>query len=217
MFPILKTLCGGMIALALIAAAGARAQETPTSSPYYVGGDVGVHTQFKLDCWNGIECDDRANRSGRLYAGYSLGSNLVFGRDNSNAVELSAFGFGNVKTLVQYTGDGGYLPGRSKVYGLALNYASGLKLGGGLSLTSRVGLSLARSSVQFADAYTLNNYGAEGGVRHNRFGLTYGLGLSYALDKNWSLNGDWTRVPAKLGGYDATHVNMFSVGTSYHF
>ncbi|CAN7221964.1 outer membrane beta-barrel protein [Duganella sp. LjRoot269] len=214
MSPIFKSLCGALIGVALAAGSCAGAEEL---SPYYVGADLGIHTKYKLECWNGIGCDDIAGRSGRLYGGYTFGSNVVFGKDNSNSVELSTFEFGNVRSVVQSSPDGGHLPAKSKVYGLALDYASRLKLSDRLSLVSRAGLSMARSSVQYADAFTLNNYGAAGSVRHNRFGLTYGLGLSYAVDKNWSVNVDWRRTPVKLGANDKTHVDMVSFGVGYNF
>jgi opacity protein-like surface antigen len=201
-----------MLLAAFSASAGA--QET---SPYYIGVDIGVSSKYKdLRCRTANDCDARGDFSGRLYGGYTLGSNELFGLRNTNSLELSAFGFGHARSLIQ-AADDFYLNGKSKVYGGSLNYVSGLELAQGLSLQSKVGLSLARSSVQYATMTGLDNYGANGSVRHNRVGVNYGLGLSYALDKNWSLHGDWLHVPVKLGAGDKTSVNMYSVGLGYGF
>ncbi|NYE63039.1 opacity protein-like surface antigen [Duganella sp. 1224] len=204
-------LAGGLL---LLAACSARAQET---SPYYLGADLGVSSQYKdLRCPTANDCDDRGDFSGRLYGGYTLGSSPLFDLRNTHALELSAFGFGHARSVIQ-AADSFYLNGKSKVYGGSLNYVSGLELTQGLSLRGKVGLSLARSSVQYATMTGLDNYGANGSVRHNRVGVNYGLGLSYALDKHWSLHGDWLHVPVKLGAGDKTSVNMYSVGVGYGF
>ena len=206
----LKLSCG----LLLLAAFSAGAQE---SSPYYVGADVGFSSKYRdLRCWTDNDCDSHGDFSGRLYGGYTLGSNQLFGLRNTNSLELSAFGFGHARSVIQ-AADSFYLNGKSKVYGGSLNYVSGLELTQGLSLQSKVGLSLARSSVQYATMTGFDNYGASGSVRHNRVGVNYGLGLSYALDKNWSLHGDWLHVPVKLGAGDKTSVDMYSVGVGYGF
>ncbi|MRW90990.1 outer membrane beta-barrel protein [Duganella sp. FT80W] len=200
--------------LLLLIAGAARAEEP---SIYSLGADLGLNTRYKLKCWSGIGCDQRAERGLRLYTAYTLGSNQLLGLRNSNALELSAFDFGNVTSVVQTAADGGHLPGKSKVVGASLNYVSGLQLSERLALTTKAGVSFARSTVQYADAFDLSNYGAVGTTRSNRVGLDYGLGFAYALDKNWSLHGDWLRVPIKLGTYDKTHVDMYSIGLGYRF
>lgn len=207
----MKKACGWLL---LWIACGARAEEP---SMYSLGADVGLNTGYKLKCWSGIGCDQRAQRGLRLYTAYTLGGNQLFGLRNSSALELSVFDFGNVTSVVQTSADGGHLPARSKVYGASLHYASGLQLSERLSLTTKAGLSFTRSTVEYADAFDLSNYGANGSSHDNRTGLTYGLGFSYALDKNWSLHGDWLRVPVKLGTYDKTRIDMYSIGLGYRF
>lgn len=181
--------------LLLLIASAAHAQQP---SPYSLGADVGVRSEYKLKCWSGIGCDQRAERGLRLYTAYTLGSNQLFGLRNSNALELSAFDFGTVSSVVQAT------PARIKTYGTALSYVSGLQLTERLSLTTKAGLSYARSTNDI-------DSGAQ------RTGLSYGLGVSYALDNNWSLHGDWTRVPVRLGADDKTRIDMYSIGLGYRF
>jgi opacity protein-like surface antigen len=202
-------------AVCALAACQAGAQQR---SPYYLGVDVGVHTQYRdLRCGGGVHCDDSADFSGRLYGGYQFGSSELFGLKQHNALELGVFGFGHARSLIQAGAPDFYLGGKSKVYGSSLNYVAGLDLAEGLRLNAKVGLSVARSSVQYATMTGLNDFGANGSVRHNRVGVDYGLGASYALDRNWSLHADWLRTPVKLGAADKTSVNLYSLGLGYDF
>lgn len=199
-----------------LAAGGAAAADL---APDYVGVDVGVRSAYKVTCWSwsNLACDDKVGGGGRVRAGYTFGSSTLFGMDNSNALELGAFAIGSARSVVPYSADGGYLPGKSRVRGVALSYAPSLKVAQRLSLNGKFGLSMTRTTTAYADSAHLDNYGALPGDSHNRYGLTYGVGLSYALSPNWSLDAGWSRVPVQLGAHEKTRVDSVTVGASYHY
>jgi opacity protein-like surface antigen len=203
------------LALLAVAALPAAAQEP---SAGYVGANWGVSSNYALSCYPGLACDRNTSRSGKIYAGYTLGTSKVFGTmQNTSAIELSAFAAG---------GAYGYLPrwdtalmqARYRMAGLAVTHASTLMLTDALGLNSRLGLAYTRGSAEFPDLWTQKDYGSRYSYHHYRLGATAGVGLSYALGRNWSAHADYDYVPVKYADETGnSHVNMWSVGVSYHF
>lgn len=187
------------------AAAGAAAAEV---SPGYIGADLGLRNHYSLDCLGGAAvCDKNANRSGKLYAGYTLGSGEMLGMASSHAVELSVFTGGTAKGAFK-NGDGVLQQGEGKLAGFGVVNAGSLKLSEDWTLRTRLGVVFQRGKV---------NYAAGGSDSKNQLAATAGLGLAYALDKNWSLNADWNFQPVKFGKSGNTNLNTFSLGAAYHF
>lgn len=212
---IIKGIFAGLLAASALTVSGNVA--AADLSPGYVGGDIGVRNSYKLDCISGLECDKKANRSGRIYAGYTLGSNEFLGKENIGSIEFSNFLIGSADGGI-VNKDGVATQGRGKVKGVALVHSSAMKLGNDFSLVTRVGASYAHGTVDYATTAGKNDYGRGGKDSRNTFGLTYGVGMAYALDKNWSLNADWNYVPVKFSDKGKNNgVNMFSLGAAYHF
>src|SRR5471032_3131649 len=81
MSSIIKVICAGLVAgAALITAGNATAADL---SPGYVGADVGLVSKFSQD-----------HGTGRVYAGYTLGTTTDFGLENVHAIELMAYSVG---------------------------------------------------------------------------------------------------------------------------
>ncbi len=189
-------------------------------SPDYVGANWAASSNYAISCFPapGLECERDTSRGGKLYAGYTLGSSVVFGDvRNISAIELSVFAVDGAKGYLPRW-DGALMQGRYKMDGLALSHASVLTVSDALGLETRLGVSYTRGSVAYVSPWRLNDYGANGSDHRYRIGLTAGVGLSYALTGNWSLHGDYDYVPVKYAlGTGNSHVNMWSLGTSYHF
>jgi outer membrane immunogenic protein len=189
---------------ALLAAGAAGAADL---SPGYIGADLGLRNHYSLDCLGGNACDKNANRSGKLYAGYTLGSGQLLGMSSSHAVELSVFTGGTAKGAFK-NGAGVLQQGEGKLAGFGVVNAGTLKLSEDWALNTRLGVVFQRGKV---------NYAAGGSDSKNQLALTAGLGLAYALDKNWSLKADWNYQPVKFGKSGNTNLNTFSLGAAYHF
>lgn len=216
---ILQKMGAGLLAGATLLA-GAQAQaQGPEQSQYYVGGNWGVGSNYALSCYPGLQCDRGTSHGGKIYAGYRLGNTKLFGdMPNVNSLELAVFETGGAL---------GYLPrwdtalmeGRYKMTGLALTHASALALTDAWRLNSRLGLAYTRGRVEYENPLVRNDFGTYSGADHRyRIGATAGAGLSYALNRNWSLHGDYDYVPVKYSNETGnSHVNMWSLGASYHF
>ncbi len=191
-------------------------------APAYVGASWAASSDYSLSCWRGIpslDCDRGSSRGGKLYAGYALGESVVFGSmKNASALELSVFGSAGVVGYMPRW-DGALMQGRYQMAGLALTHASALMLTDALGLNSRLGLAYTRGSVDYPTVYyRLDDYGAGGSDHRYRLGVTAGVGLSYALNGNWALHADYDFVPVRYSAETGnSHVNMWSLGASYHF
>jgi len=206
-----------ILALGLLAGAAVQASAQEPSAGY-VGANWGVSSNYALSCYPTLDCDRNTSRSGKIYAGYTLGTSKVFGGlSNTSAIELSVFAAG---------GAYGYLPrwdtalmqARYKMQGLAVTHASALMLTDSLGLDSRLGLAYTRGSAEFPDLWTQKDYGSRYSYHHYRLGVTAGAGLSYALNRSWTMHADYDYVPVKYADETGnSHVNMWSVGAAYHF
>ena len=205
MFNSHRILCAGLLALA---GGGATAADL---SPGYVGASYNVGTSYTLPCTGGDECQTQAHSGGKVYAGYTLGADTLFGMDDIHAIEFGLFDFGRVREVMPGFG---YM--NRSVSGATLTYASALKLSDAWSFDTRFGLAYVRSKSNFVDTEHGITYDSS---THIKFGPTAGLGLAYALDKHWALTADADYLPIKFGSGEPSshHVNTISLGAAYHF
>jgi opacity protein-like surface antigen len=203
----MKKICAAVLAgAALLASAQAGAEDL---SPGYVGAGIGVQSNYSTTCYNIDGCNDKTNSSGKLYGGYTLNTRTAFGSHQvTDSVELSSFWVNG-----KFVSDGVFQR-RQKTTGVAVTWATAMDLGSGIGLNSRLGLAFTRTR----DEGRGTGYPAWHSD-YDRFGATAGVGLSYALNRNWSLRADYDYVPIKTssGSKSDGHVNMWSVGTAYHF
>ncbi|WGG50229.1 outer membrane protein [Rugamonas sp. DEMB1] len=204
-------LSAGLLAGAALLAAGAAG--AADLSPGYVGVDIGLRNHYSLDCLAGNACDKNANRSGKLYAGYTLATGQLLGRDTTHAVELSVYN-GGTATGAFKNGSGVLQQGEGKLAGVGVASAGSIKLNEEWALTTRLGVVYQRGKVNYLNYAPNTSVGSD--VK-NQFALTAGWGLAYALDKNWSLKADWNYLPVKFGKAESSNLNTFSVGAAYHF
>lgn len=198
-----RILCAGLLALA---AGGAAAQN---ASPFYVGAAYALGSNYSVGCQAGDSCHTHSGSGARLYAGYTLGSDIFWGMQSSHAVEFGLYEIGRTREVTPY----GYID--VSVSGATLTHASSLKINDALSFNTRLGVDYAHATSYLVD--TVDHYSYHNGG-HDYLGLTGGLGVAYALDKHWSLTADVDYLPFKLGsGAAVNHVNMMSVGAAFHF
>jgi len=200
-----RIFCAGLLALA---AGGAAATDL---SPGYVGASYNAVTNYTLPCTSGDECQTQSHKGGKVYAGYTLGADTVFGMDISHAVEFGLFDLGRVREVMPGFG---YM--NRSVSGATLTYASALRLSDAWSFDTRFGVAYVRSKSNFVDTEHGIAYDSD---THIKFGPTGGLGLAYALDKHWALTADVDYMPVKFGVGESSshHANTMSLGAAYHF
>ncbi len=204
-------LSAGLLAGAALLAGGAAG--AADLSPGYVGVDLGLRNHYSLDCLGGNACDKNANRSGKLYAGYTLGTGQLLGKTTVHAVELSVYN-GGTATGAFKNGAGVLQQGEGKMSGVGVASAGSIKLSEDWAISTRLGVAYQRGKVSYLNYAPNTSIGSD--VK-NHFALTGGLGLAYALDKHWSLKADWNYMQVKLGKAERSNLNTFSVGAAYNF
>jgi hypothetical protein len=164
----------------------------------YVGASIGARTHYGLDCASGATCDRNGGTSGKI----------VFGKtfDNGFGGEVMAFRLGQAKGSVK--NGTGLVPGRLSTQGLAAVGTYDLLKGESFTLKGRLGLAYAHGKA---------SYEAGGSSSKSYFTSVVGLGTSYAINKQWSLNADWDRTNAVAGNSQKSHVDLFSIGATFHF
>lgn len=200
-----RILCAGLLALA---AGGAAAADL---SPGYVGASYNVVTSYTLPCTSGDECQKTSHDGGKVYAGYTLGADTLFGLEDVHAIEFGLFDLGRVREVVPGFG---YM--KRSVSGATLTYASALKLSDAWSFDTRLGVAYVRSQSNFVDTEHGIAYDSD---THIKFGPTGGVGVAYALDKHWALTADVDYIPVKFGVNEPAshHASSVAVGAAYHF
>lgn len=186
----MKALCAMLIAAVCGSAFGA------DPSPAYVGADVG--TQF-------------SNNSSlvRAYAGYNVGSNTLFGLQQTHAVELMVFTLGTESKLYRFDDFGYYGGDAVRANGVGLNWASALKLNDKWSLTSRLGAN-------YAWATTSYRYTAQSRT-YDHAEVTAGVGVAYKLNPNVSLTVDVSYMPIRVNPYEKNTKPTLGTGLRYNF
>lgn len=209
---LLKTVCAGLLA-GVPLLAGAQ-ENSMAASPYYVGGSWGAGTEYRFGCY-GQDCSHTTSRSGKLYGGYTFNHRTAFGDMKvTDSVELSLFRASGSSTATPFAGN--TARNYANFTGMTATWATAMSLTDKLALDSRLGLSYVHtkwdSSMSTADSY-LPTHG-----NGNRIGPTAGVGLAYALNPNWKLHADFDYIPVSYGSArDKNHLNVWSVGASYHF
>jgi hypothetical protein len=198
-----RIICAGLLALA----AGAAAAQD--ASPGYIGAAYAVGSNYSVGCEAGDTCHTHANSGGKVYAGYTLGSNNFLGIDSTHAIEFGLYEIGHSREVTPY----GYID--SSAGGATLTYASSLKLTDAWSIDTRIGASYAHTTSYVVDTVDHFSYAQNA---HDSFGVTGGLGLAYAINKHWSVTADVDYLPLKFGSEGPRdHVYMMSLGGAYHF
>lgn len=188
----LKALC------ALLIAATAGSALAADLSPAYVGADVG--SQF----------DGKNSSLVRVYGGYNVGSTALFGKQQEHALEVMAFTLRTESTLYRFGDDAYYGGDAVRANGIGINWASALKLDDNWSLTSRLGGN-------YAWAKTSYRFGSGWDQRHDRGGVTVGLGLAYRLNPHVSLTLDLSYMPVRLSPTEKNDKPTLGTGLRYNF
>lgn len=188
------------LAVGLAANCGA-AQAQPSvsrESSTYVGGNIGLLNNYRLDCNDGAACERNGKLSGKVYIGHS--GEILGGL----GLEAMAFSIGSAKGSLQ----------RGSV-----NEAASIKLSGvgasvvlpwemgDFGIKARLGVGYVRGSVSYAAGGTQARWS---------FQPLLGLGGSYALSKQMTLNLDWDALSASYGS-GTSRMGMLSAGISVKF
>ncbi|WP_432381059.1 outer membrane beta-barrel protein [Duganella sp. P38] len=167
----------------LIAVAGAAS--AAGQSPWYVGADVGAQTGRS----DGV--------SGRAYAGYELGSGLALRPAQTHAVELAVFSLGLDNHGTE-----------ARAEGVAINWATLLKVSDKVSLSGRLGAHYAWTTSRDGDGWRQTV---------DRPGVLAGVGLAYTLTPKLVLRTDLTYMPLQLNPNERAKAPTLTIGLRYGF
>lgn len=182
---------------ALLIAGGAASALATDLSPAYIGADVG--SQF----------DGKNSSLVRVYGGYNLGSNELFGKPQVHALELMAFTLRTESTQHRFS-DFSYIGGDAvRANGIGVNWTSALRLDDNWALTGRLG-------GQYAWATTRYRFDSPSD-RYDRGGVTAGLGLAYRLNPHVSLTLDLSYMPIRVNRYENNDKPTLGTGLRYNF
>jgi outer membrane protein W len=168
--------------ITLIAAGSASAAE---QSPWSVGADLGAQTSRN----DGV--------AGRAYVGYELGSGLAVNREQVHAVELSVFsqGLSNHDKPARATG-------------VAVNWATILKVSDNWSVTARLGADYAWTTTRRSDVWSQT---------YDKAGLFAGAGVAYTLTPKILVRADVTYMPLQVTATEKSKVPTVTIGVRYGF
>lgn len=182
---------------ALLIVGGAGSALATDLSPAYIGADVG--SQF----------DGKNSSLVRVYGGYNVGSNELFGKPQVHALELMAFTLRSESTQYRFS-DFSYIGGDAvRANGIGVNWTSALRLDDNWALTGRLG-------GQYAWATTRYRFDSPSD-RYERGGVTAGLGLAYRLNPHVSLTLDLSYMPIHVNRYEKNDKPTLGTGLRYNF
>ncbi|MBY0236750.1 MAG: porin family protein [Burkholderiaceae bacterium] len=193
----LTWLAVGLGLAAIVGAAQAQpsvSQETST----YVGGNIGLLNNYRLDCNDGAACERNGKLSGKVYIGHN--SEILGGL----GIEAMAFSVGSAKGSLQRNGVSE--AGSIKQSGVGASVVLPWEMGD-FGLKARLGVGYVRGSVSYASG---------GSQARWSFQPLLGLGGSYALSKQMTLNLDWDAFSA-IYGSGTSRMGMLSAGISFKF
>jgi opacity protein-like surface antigen len=177
----LRSLWAACAALLCAASAGAAG-----FTPSYAGADYGV-TRY----------------GARAYAGWTLGSEPIFGTEATHYFELMGFSLGYY---------GAPTPTRQdfiRVNGLAFNWATSTRISQNWSAKTRIGVDVLHARIYGAERDPVRTW-------DNVSGLA-GAGLAYAVDRHWVIRGDVNYMPLKVSGDPNPRSNTITTGLDYKF
>lgn len=186
----LKALSAAMLAAASIGSAAAA-----DTSPLYVGADMGQAT----DLGHGL--------SGRAYVGYNFGGNQAFGLEQVHSVELMAFSLGLKRPVYDFLPGFGGDPVRSE--GLAINWATVMKLNERWSINTRLGVDYAWTTTHY-------RYGS-GHYTYERPGVLADVGIGYKLTPNLTWTANLGYMPVKIDQNDKAEHPVITTGLRFGF
>ena len=211
-----KTLCAVMLgALVGIVCADANAADgdvapdvapalaaAPAMSPAYIGADIGA-----------IVYNSKVRPLNRVYAGYAIGESVMFERPHTHALELMLYS-------TRLESDAILSPGftedeKIRASGIAVSWASALRLNDSWSLTSRLGATYTHS--RYTHSYTYGNSSSKLVDHKNSAGVIAAVGANYRLTPTLSATLDVNYMPLKVNYYDKTEAASVSTGLKYHF
>jgi len=171
-----------LITLITVAAASASAAG---QSPWYVGADIGAQTSRN----DGV--------AGRAYAGYELGRGLAVDPEQRHALEVSVFTQGLTNHGKPATATG-----------VAVNWATILKVSEKFSVTGRLGADYAWATTHRSDVWSQT---------YDKAGLFAGAGVAYTLTPQILIRADVTYMPLQISATEKSKVPTVTVGVRYGF
>lgn len=188
------------LAVGMVASCGAAYAQPSISSESstYVGGNVGLINNYRLDCNDSAACERNGKLSGKVYIGHSGEILGGFG------VEAMAFSIGSAKGSLQRGSTSE--PGSIKQSGVGASVVLPWEMGD-FGLKARLGVGYVRGSASYATGGTQSRWS---------FQPLLGVGGSYALSKQMTLNLDWDALSASYGS-GTSRMGMLSAGISVKF
>ena len=175
-------------AAALIAAGSAAAAGF---MPDYIGTDYGI-----------------ARYGARVYAGYALGSEPLFGTETKHYLELMGYSLGYDGDLRQGSNNKLFRD-FTRVNGVAFNWATSTRMSDKWSANTRIGVDVLH-------ARTYKQEGEQVRSWDNVSGLA-SAGLAYAVDRHWDVRADMNYMPIKVSGNPNPRANALTTGLAYKF
>ncbi|WP_353400011.1 hypothetical protein [Duganella hordei] len=158
--------------------------------PHYVGIDYGI-----------------ADKGGRIYGGYELGTVEVLGKDTLQGLELMGYSFG-IYGEPYFLRSGDVRREYVRASGFAINWTVATKIAEKVTANSRLGVSFTHAKIWsvYGDA---QKWDSVAGVA--------GAGVAYAVDRKWTVRSDINYMPIQVTGDKKQITNGITAGVDYKF